>query len=472
MNPDLAAAEAKLVANLLHPFADQALEAPTTAAARWAVVDSVAVGLGAHQHPAATTARRHVRRHLGGAEVGVWGSGESASLEGAIWANTVPLRCYDFNDVLHGTTGQGGHPSDFIPGLIALAEHQHQNGRELIEAIVAAYDATRILFDLMNVTRAGWDYTNLTGLGAVVGFGHLLGLRDEQGAHALGIFASSHLSTNQLESGDLSASGNLTMWKRFNGADAVLAALRSCRLAHSGVEAPSHSLLGDDGLVPHVGADAVRVAQALDAVLADGRRGVEVTEFKRWPVGTRAQSAIEAALACRQQLPPGSTIDSVLVEADEAVVHHLVRAEAWKPYSRETADHSLPFAVALALLEGHVGLEHFESDAFFHSPAIVDLLAKIRVESRPDPDQGRSSYPTRITLMSDGASHVAEAEYPPERIRAAAFGGQLDRKFGTLVGRYASQEDMRTIRDLLERLDDLDDVKVLGDALSAVKCSS
>jgi 2-methylcitrate dehydratase len=470
MNSDLAAAEAKLVSNLLHPFAERSIEASTTAATRWAVLDSVAVGLGARQHPAAQIAREHVQRHLGGSDVGVWGSGGAARLEGAIWANTVPLRCYDFNDVLHGSSGQGGHPSDFIPGLMALAEHQHQSGRELVEAIVAAYDATRILFDLLNVTRAGWDYTNLTGMGAVVGYARLLDLDDEQGAHALGIFASSHLSTNQLESGDLSTSANLTMWKRFNGADAVLAALGACRLAGSGVEAPSYSLLGDDGLVRHGGADPARVAQGLGDVLADGRRGVEVTEFKSWPVGTRAQSAIEAALACRQQLAPGTTLDSILIEAEEGVVHHLVRADAWKPYSRETADHSLPFAVVLALLEGHVGVEHFESNEFFQSPQVVDLLAKVKVESRPDPEQGRSSYPTRITITSDGVSHVAEADYPPERIRAAAFGAQLERKFATLVGRYAPQKDVRAIRDLLERLNDVDDVKVLGDALSTMKC--
>jgi 2-methylcitrate dehydratase len=467
MDPDLATAEGRLVSSVLQPLPGPPLERSTAAAARYAVLDSVAVGLGARDHPAAHVARRHVGRHLGGSDVGVWGSGQAASLEGAVITNTVPLRCYDFNDVLHGLTGQAGHPSDIVPGLMAVAEFEHLSGRALLEAVVTAYDTSRLLFDLVDVTSAGWDYTNLTGLGAVAGFVRLLGLAEQQGSHALGIFASSHLSTNQLESGDLSESGNLTMWKRFNGADAVLAALRACRLASSGVEGPSYSLLGDDGFFRRVGADPAQVAAALDGVVADPRRGVEVTEFKSWPVGTRAQSAIEAALTCRARLAPDARIDAVLVEAEAAVVRHLVRAEAWKPYSRETADHSLPFAVVIALLEQRVGIDHFETKEYFQSPQVIDLLSKLRVESLPDPvDGSRSSYPTRVTIESGGMVHVAQAEYPPERIRAAAFGAELEQKFSTLVGRYASSGQAGTIRDLIERLDELDDVKTLGDALS------
>lgn len=468
MKSELAADESKLVSTLLHPYREQALELSTTAAAKVAVLDAVAVGLGTRDHPAARAARHHTMLRMAGSDVGVWGSGQSASLEGAILANTVPLRCYDFNDVLHGKTGQAGHPSDFVPGLMAMAECQKAGGRALLEAVITAYDATRILFDLANVTAAGWDYTNLMGLGAVAGFAGLLGLDDEQGEQALGIFASSHLATNQLESGDLSSSGNLTMWKRFNGAEAVLGALRACWLSNSGVEAPGHSLLGDHGFFRQLGAEPRQVAQALPEVVADRRRGVEVTEFKRWPVGTRAQSAIDAALQCRRQLARGATIDAVRVEAEEAVIRHLVRAEAWEPYSRETADHSLPFAVALALAEEHVGIEHYETDEFFRAPAIVDLLSKMSVESRPDPADGaRSSYPTRITIESEGRTYVTEAEYPPERIRAATFGAELEQKFLMLAGRYHTADDVPSIHDLLRRLEDLDNLEVLGAALSA-----
>lgn len=469
MHSDLANAETRLLTALLHPGEQRLPTDGTRQAARLAIIDAIAVGLGARDHPAARVARSHVDAYLSyGQDVGVWGTGKASSLEGAIWANTVPLRCYDFNDVLHGQGGQGGHPSDVIPGLMAVAESLHLSGRRLIDSVIIAYDVTKILFDSINVTKAGWDYTNLTGLGAVSGFASLLALTDKQGSQALGIFASSHLSTNQLESGDLSASGNLTMWKRFNGPDAVLAALRACQLASSGVEAPSYSLLGDDGFFRRQSGDPFAVVDAVRDAIAQVDHGVDVTEFKRWPVGTRAQSAIEAALSCRSQIAHPSAIDSVRIEVDAAVVKHLVRKEAWRPNSRETADHSLPFAVALALLEGDVSIDHFTTDAFFQSTAVTSLLSKIEVDGRPDPADGsRSSYPTRIIVVSGDETYVGEAEYPPERIRAATFHDELEMKFTALVTRCFSADHTHRIRGTVDALDGIADVKELGDLLSA-----
>lgn len=461
MHPTLAKSEATLIRRLLHPGEGRQVGDDTRRAATLAVLDAVAVGLGARDHPAAVTARRHVDDFLShGNDVGVWGSGKASSLEGAILANTVPLRCFDFNDVLHGRSGQGGHPSDVIPGLMAVAEKQQASGRALVDAIITAFDATKFLFD--NLKVSGWDYTNLTGLGAVSGIAALMDLDDEQGGQALGIFATSHLSTDQLESGDLSPSGNLTMWKRFNGAEAVMGALRACQLASSGVEAPTNSLLGEDGFVRRQGLDPQQLADAESSK----EHGIDVTEYKRWPVGTRAQSAIDAAIEGRGQVKSVLELDRVEVEVDDGVVEHLVRDEAWHPYSRETADHSLPFAVALALLEGEVSIDHYSSDEFFKSPDVATMLSKISVNGRPNPTT-RSSYLTRITLVDGDQEHVTQAEYPAEAIRASNFADVLQRKFDVHVTKRFSADQAETIRATIDGLDELSDVRTLGDLLSA-----
>ena len=465
MHPTLAKSEATLIQRLLHPGEGRQAGDDTRRAARLAVLDAVAVGLGTRDHPAAVTARRHVDTYLAhGDDVGVWGSGKSSSLEGAILANTVPLRCFDFNDVLHGRSGQGGHPSDVIPGLMAVAEWQQASGRALVEAVITTFDAIKFLFD--NLKVSGWDYTNLTGLGAVAGIAALMGLDDEQGGNALGIFATSHLSTDQLESGDLSSSGNLTMWKRFNGAEAVMGALRACQLASSGVEAPTNSLLGDDGFVRRQGLDPQQLADAANDRQTSEEHGVDVTEYKRWPVGTRAQSAIDAAIEGRAQVKSVLDLDRVEVEVDDGVVEHLVREEAWHPYSRETADHSLPFAVALALLEGEVSIDHYSSDEFFKSPDVATLLSKIKVNGRPNPTT-RSSYRTRITLVDGEQEHVTEAEYPAEAIRASTFADELQRKFDAHMTKRFSADHAEKIRATIDGLDELPDVRVLGELLSA-----
>lgn len=462
-------AEKVLVAALLQTGTERDYAEDTRLAARLAILDSIGVGLGTLDHPAASTARDYVRRHLSYERtVSVWGDATRTSLAGAVIANSVPLRCYDFNDVMHGKAGQAGHPSDFIPGLFAVAEAERHTGWALVDAIVVAYDAAKTLFDTLNVTRAGWDYANLTGLAAVAGFVSLYRLTAEQGAQALGIFAASNIATNQLESGDLSASGNLTMWKRFNGASAVDAALRACHMAASGVEAPSHSLLGDAGFFRQQLLGAEINVDALTDVGQRNRHGVEMTEFKKWPVGTRAQSAISAAQACREQVGSLGRIDGVEVTAQAGVVRHLVRHDAWQPHSRETADHSLPYIVALALLYGDVTIDQFSADARFDNGDVKEMVSKISIRETPDPQPNeRSSFPTRVSVAADGEQYVGTGEYPPEKIRAIPFRGHIEEKFRSLATRRVSNGQANAIHQAVLDLDKMKDVAALAALLSA-----
>lgn len=464
-------AERELVNALLTPF-----DGPTSAAketrrsACLAILDSVGVAVGTMAHPAAVIARGHVDTWLShNTSATVWGGG-AASVDGALLANAVGLRCYDFNDVLHGVSGQAGHPSDFVPGLFAVAEAGHLSGQALLDATILAYDATSLLFDGVNVAAGGWDYANLVGLGSIAGLAPLLGLTTDQAANALGIFGTTHLATNQIESGDLDATGNLTMWKRFNGAQAARSALEACRFAASGVEPPINSLLGEHGFLVQQGIWPEAIDGLIEqqkATLQAGVRGVDRTEFKRWPVGTRAQSAISAALACHEQLPAGCQIDQVVVQAEQAVIDHLVRPESWEPYSRETADHSLPFSVAAALLYGDVDLEHFDV-AVITSEELRRLLAVTRVEASPDGTPGhRSAYPATVTITSAGKEFVGTGEYPPDEIRAIPFEQALRTKFDAMTGRRFGPAVVEEIREQILALDELEDVSRLGDLLGS-----
>lgn len=458
--------EERLVAALLQMSATRDYSEETRLAARLTILDSVGVGLGTLDHPAVVAATEYVDGYLSYEEnASVWGRDYKSSVGGALVANTVPLRCYDFNDVMHGRTGQAGHPSDFVPGLIAVAEAKHLSGQELIDATVVAYDAAKILFDIINVAESGWDYANLTGLASVAGFASLLKLSAEQGAQALGIFASSHIATNQLESGELSASGNLTMWKRFNGAEAVHAALRACHLATSSVEAPFHSLFGDAGFFSQQAPGGASGAHNLNTDLVD-LRGVEIVEFKKWPVGTRAQSVIAAAQACRNQMGSIGRIDSVEITVQTSVVKHLVRDTAYEPNSRETADHSLPYIVALALLFGDVTIDHFNTDEFFHHEDVRDILSKMEIRGTADPDQAqRSSFPTRIRVTSNGKTYEGTGEYPPSQIRAVAFQEEIKKKFITLAKRSLTEKKAHAVHQSILTLDSMTDVAELGTLL-------
>lgn len=438
--------------------------AETTRSAKLAVLDSVAVVLATLDHEVAAVSRQ-VYPEPSDAAV-IWGVPGRRSLRSAVTANGAALRCYDFNDLYIGTSGQGGHPSDVIPALVAVAEQQHRSGAELLRAVQTAYDDIVTLLDVVNVGAAGWDYANLVGLGAVRALAGLLGLTEAQRRAAAGIFGTTHLATNELESGALGPTGNLTSWKRFNGSSAVLAALDACLLAAGGVEAPYDSLTGRHGFLRLQGVDPAEVVAA-----ARGRDpvvGVTASVLKQWPVGSRAQSAIQAAVAVRGQLPADARIEQLTIATHPEVIGHLVRNESFRPLSRETADHSLPYVTAVALRYGAVGFADFDDPASWSRPDVlrlVDITDIVPLEdSRPGAQAG---HPTRVTVaLADGGIVTEERALPPAALTPVALADAIERKWAGFAGPRLGADLADRARSLVLGLEDVIDVAELTGALA------
>lgn len=385
-------------------------------AASLALVDAIAVSLGALRHEAAVAARRYGRLYpvQGGATL--WGSGEVVTPETAALVNGVPLRGYDFNDLYIGKCG--GHPSDIIPGLIALAEARRLSGRALLDAIVVGYEVTIALMDSVNLKLHGWDYPVITGIGATCGACRLLGLSEQQTREALAIAAIPHLASLEPESGDLNARGDLTMWKRFNGSDATRQAVYAALLAEAGVEGTVRPFEGRHGLWAKIGATAQDTEALIERLVPRDIGGaLEKLTFKRWPVGSRAQSAIQAALSARGQLADVAAIREVRIHADEQVYEHLVRsrADAWAPHSRETADHSLPYIVAAALLDGTVSSDSFDRAIVVQPQRQAFLRERVKAFVAEELSEGaRAGFLSRVEVVdAEGRVVVGQAKAPP-----------------------------------------------------------
>jgi 2-methylcitrate dehydratase len=409
------------LARLLGEYAVQ-VEPVMDEAARRAVthilLDVAAVTVGAFRHPAAQAARRYASAFPAPDGVAVWGTGGTkASVLDAVLANSVPLRGYDYNDLFMGR-GTGGHPSDIVPGLLCVAESCGSSLSELRSAIAISYDVTINLFDLLPMKSGGWDYVTLTALGAVCGTARLLHLDAAQTTQALTIAAAYHLATLEVESSELNARGDLTMWKRFNGANAVRQAVYACYLARAGVEGVVRPFAGSWGLVTRLGLDEGWLTQLQELFTASAQATrVGQTTFKRWPVGSRGQSAIQAALEARAQLTDeNEEIVQVVVEADPGAYQHLVaaRQDPWRPVSRETADHSLPYIVTAAVLEGNVTVDSFNVDRV-EDPERRDFL-RHKVEVRPSAGEERRDlgFPTAVRLrLASGRVLEGKALPPP-----------------------------------------------------------
>src|SRR5438046_7013767 len=152
------------------------------------------------------------------------------------------------------------------------------------------------------------------------------------------------------------------MWKRFNVADAVRNSLQACLLAQVGVEGAVRPFVGKGGFMQKMNMqdDPVPVLRERLNPRIPLRR-VSEAFMKRWPVGSVAQSAIQAAIDARSRIKDLSRIEQIRVFAEEGAYDHLVkiRQDPWNPISRETADHSLPYIVAAAVLDGTIGVASF-----------------------------------------------------------------------------------------------------------------
>ena len=365
------------------------LDAQTTRAAKAALIDSIAVALGALTHRAAHVARQNAYRftlNVGGCVV--WGTNKRVFPELAALTNGVLLRCFDYNDFFVGQRNSG-HPSDMIAGVIAAAEWKDISGTALLEALAIGYEVVAAMFDAFSTAPGGWDYTNLTAIGACAAIARAIGLTADQAAEALGITVGNHLASDEIESGELNARGDLTMWKRFNGSDSVRNALQACLLASVGTEAAVRPFVGKLGFIHKLANTTNDAAEILRDRLAPGRTPSRVTEtnMKRWPVGSVAQSAIQAALWARANVPDANDIAAVRVFAEEGAYDHLVtiRDDPWHPFSRETADHSLPYIVGAAVLDGYVTTRSF-APATVTEPRRLRFLEKVTV--RPAPELG------------------------------------------------------------------------------------
>lgn len=407
---------------VLQVLAARAYHAPRqiSEAARDAVthnlIDTLAVSLGALEHPAAKLARRYAS--LNAAENGarIWGTSTVASAEVAALVNGVPLRAYDYNDLYIGKSG--GHPSDVIPGLIALAEARSKSGAELLNSISLAYDINMVLLDEIDVESNGWDYPNLIGIGATCAAAHLLGLSEKQTAEALAIAAVSQMASDEVESGDLNERGDLTMWKRFNGSHAIRHALYCASLAEIGVEGAVRPFQGKTAFLSKFSMDAEAVRRLIEALRgpADPGRAAMAT-FKRWPAGSRAQSAIRSALAARRYVSDPSEIREVVVKCDRDAYNHLVakRSDPWNPTSRETADHSLPYIVGSCLLDGYLSVESFNPERVMAEGRLSFIRNAVRIEPDAAHSKGAAGgFPASVEIVTvDGARHIEAAEAPP-----------------------------------------------------------
>jgi 2-methylcitrate dehydratase len=187
--------------------------------------------------------------------------------------------------------------------------------------------------------------------------------------------------------------------------------------------------------------------------------------FKRWPVGSRGQSAIQASLEARRTVRDVWALQEVRVLTDEAAYDHLVRqrADPWRPTSRETADHALPYIVATAVLDGFVKVESFDPERVLDPRRSQFLVEKVKVAASPEFSKGgKAGFLTRVEIVDgEGRTHVGEAKAPPGHALNPFTEADQEAKFHENVDALFGASRVSEIVAAVRRIDALTDVREL-----------
>jgi len=407
------------------------------------VIDTLGCAIGAYGEPLSVMARAVASRVKGDPAAAVWGSGSTSSPDAAAFANGVMLRLEDISDTYLGKAR--GHPSDVMAGVLAAADCVHGSGAATIAALVLAYDVYCSLCDAIDWNARGLDQPVYAVVATAVGAGKMLGLSAEQMANAIALAIVPNMAMTQTRRGPLSS------WKGCAGANAARNGVFAALLARDGFTGPTAIFEGEGGVFDVVG--------RFDWPLPAEKHMIGETHIKRLPVCYHGQSAVLLALEMRKQIAVDS-ISGVRVDAYRTAVDMMGNDPSrWAPRTHETADHSLPYTVAIALLDGAVTAESFAAERFT-DPAVVDLMRKIEVHEDPALSAGYpDGAPSRLTVtLSSGAVHRAERTYPDGHAKNPLADGAVEAKFRYMAQRHRSPAHAEQMLDRLWRLETVGDV--------------
>lgn len=367
------------------------------AACKRSLVDTFACTLGAFNTPLGHMARAVAKRSAGATPAAmVWGCDWTASADMAAFANGIMLRLLDLSDAYR--VKSGGHPSDVIAAVIAAGDAERVSGASVIAATVAAYEIYCGCCDSFDINSMGWDQPIYGVVASAIGAGMLFGLDREQMGHAVGLALAPNMSLLQTRRGSLSN------WKNCAGANASRNGVFAALLARDGFTGPDAVMEGKSGLFDMVG----HFDWDLPAARGQAHRITQVN-YKNFPLCAHGQAGAWAALQLHEVLK-GKEIAEITAEVYAQTLHEMANEPSkWAPRTSETADHSLPYVLAVALTDGRVNAESFQS-ARLGDPVLVSLMQKTKV--MVDPALARQypqSSPCRLTVrLTDGSMHVAE----------------------------------------------------------------
>lgn len=404
-----------------------ALPETVIACVRQRFLDSLACVLGAYDAPPVLAAKSLAAR-APALQSTVFGTDLHTTPDLAAFANGVMVRFLDYNDGYMGR--EPGHPSDNIPACLAVAEAEGASAAELVAAIVLAYEIQMRLQDAASLNKRGWDQACYVLVATAAAVSRLMGLDVGRTTQAINIALNGHIALRQVRSGTLSD------WKGCSAANAARNAVFAAQLARAGMTGPAPIFEGEMGVFAQVTGPFELDIGSFGS--PDNRDYAILRSLtKTFPTNGELHTAIWAALELRNGIDDMGAIGSIRIATSEFNLRVLADEAKWRPETRETADHSLPYNVARALLDGDITLESYTPEAI-RSPDARTLMARTTVVEDPDLTALFPAFLANrvIVTLRSGEMLTSEVRTGPGGTERPMTDDDFERKFRKMAAPY------------------------------------
>jgi 2-methylcitrate dehydratase PrpD len=357
----------------------------------------------------------------------------AASFANAISSHSIELDDIDVLALFHFS------PPVFSAAL-AVAEANGATGKDLLTALAAGCEmmervSTAANNDLRN--RAFHTTPTCGVFGATVAAAKLMKLNAPKLTSALGLAGA--------QASGLMEMYGPSMQKRFNPGPAARNGITSAMMAKLGFTGADTIFEGERGFLRAFAGRSN--GAALESGVGDAYE-LKI-EFKPYSCARPIHNAIDCALEIRRRDKPDlDAIRSIVVK----------RHPDWARYHQNTAPRtyheaqvSLPYSVAVALIEGNALLAQY-SDRKLKQPLVKRLMEATRIEEDPSLPRGVSCHMTMT--MANGHEHVSQVDFPKGSIENPMSDDELHAKFESLAAPVLGHKRATELAERVQQIED------------------
>jgi 2-methylcitrate dehydratase len=409
------------------------------------ILDTLGVALGGYLSEPSFITRNLIKELGGRPESTIIGSGDKTSSSLAALANGVMVRYLDFSDVYIGSEDVC-HPSENIPVALSVAEREHSTGKNLLLAIYLGYEFQGRLADTFNYLENGFHHVTMGGYVTPLVSGKLLGLTEEQMTNALGIASCSSLTAGYL-------GGHITMMKALGYALAAQRGIEASIMAKKGMTGPDYTVERFNQII--------KQNRDLTSLIKDNEKPrILRTAIKPYAAQFMTHVPLEALFSIvKENNLTADDVDSMHLWIFKPAIDILADKQAYKPETREKADHSLPYCLAIGLLEGNVGPAQFSHEQF-KDPKILDLMSRIKVSEDSKMNEiYPKARPAELEIRTkNGEIYSKRINHPKGDPNNPMTEEEVQFKFRNLLTSLLRENQIQNIIQIVNSIEHLKDV--------------